>query len=502
MPASSGGGSRRRGRRPQDSPSSPSSSSSSDGDGDDGNSSKRWSSSWLMKMIKRAVAVVVAFIKRHRRRLTLSGYALLGFAITRVVLRMRSKARVRQAKRAAAKKVEVPFSEFLRRAQNGEVGRVFFSPQLFHFYGKNGDSVGNVTRPLPGNVPRGIVELLLENDVSFEKTRPAKLSWVPSMVVFLLPFLYLGGCGALLYKYFNDSMGGDVGKMKNGTASSPRSSSNGTSFKDVAGIDAAKQIVWEVSDFMKNPEKYRKLGAHLPSGILLVGPPGTGKTMLARAIANDAGVPFIYCTGSDFVEVFAGRGAGRVRRLFDRARKRAPAIIFFDEIDALGKKRTDLGMNEEREQTLNQVLAEMDGFSGEKKAPVLVIAATNRYDVLDSALTRPGRFDRIVRVELPNALGREEILSVHTRDKNLAIGTDLRLIAELTPKFSGADLSMIVNEAAIAAARKGRFEMRTEDFVGAVEMFKTSRGRGKKSGENFTERVGSLWSQFAHIPVD
>ena len=459
---------------------------------------KRAGSDWgqrALRLVRATFKAILAFIKRHRKTLSAASYAVLGVLVVRVIYRARARARRRAAQIAMSKKAEVPFSEFLNQVKAGDVTSVYFSPQLFKFYEKNG-TAAKTTRPLPGNVHRGIVDTLLENGVSFEKAPPAKLSWLPSALVFMVPFIYLGGCGMLLYKYFNDSMGGDVGKqLQSGSAGRDRGrGAGGTTFDDVAGIDAAKQVVWEVSDFIKYPQKYRNLGARLPTGVLLVGPPGTGKTMLARAIANDAGVAFLYCSGSDFVEVFAGRGAGRVRRLFQRARKRAPCIVFFDEIDALGKKRTDIGMNEEREQTLNQILAEMDGFSARSNAqssPVLVIAATNRYDVLDSALTRPGRFDRVVRVELPSVSGREEILRVHTRDKNLAAGTDLQLIAEITPKFSGADLAMIVNEAAISAARSGRMVMRTEDFLGAVDAFKTSRCKKK------ADAGSSIWAQLA-----
>src|SRR5262249_13154091 len=229
----------------------------------------------------------------------------------------------------------------------------------------------------------------------------------------------------------------------------------GVAFNDVAGCDEAKFELQEVVDFLKNPDRYKSLGAKIPKGVLLIGPPGTGKTLLARAVAGEAKVPFFSLSGSDFVEMFVGVGAARVRDLFVQAKGRAPCIIFIDELDAIGRQRgVHVGaVNDEREQTLNQLLVEMDGF--EANAGVILLAATNRPDVLDRALLRPGRFDRQVVVDAPDIDGREAILKVHAREKPLGPNVDLRRIAQSTPGFSGADLANALNEAALLAARRG-----------------------------------------------
>src|SRR5207248_3254760 len=236
-----------------------------------------------------------------------------------------------------------------------------------------------------------------------------------------------------------------------------------TTFDDIAGYEGAKQEVAEVVDFLKNPERYRRVGAVGPRGVLMVGPPGTGKTLMARAVAGQAGVPFFSVSGSSFVELFVGLGASRVRDLFSDARKRAPSIIFIDEIDAIGQRRGGaIVSNDEREQTLNQLLAEMDGF--DQSTGVVIIAATNRPEILDPALLRPGRFDRQVEIPLPNARERAAILAVHSRDKHFADDVDLDAIARGTPGFSGADLANLVNEAAILAARKNKERLDNGDF--------------------------------------
>merc|ERR1719327_564276 len=249
----------------------------------------------------------------------------------------------------------------------------------------------------------------------------------------------------------------DVGKSKTKLEMEPNT---GVTFEDVAGCDEAKLELEEIVTFLKQPEKFTKVGAKAPRGVLLEGPPGTGKTLLARAIAGEAGVPFTSASGSEFVEMFVGVGAARVRDLFKQAKDNAPCIIFIDEIDAIGRQRAGAssggmgGGNDEREQTLNQILTEMDGFEG--NSGVIVVAATNRSDVLDNALLRPGRFDRKVPVGLPDVDGRVEILKVHARNKPLAEGVSLKLIADRTSGFSGAQLQNLLNEAAIYAARKDR----------------------------------------------
>lgn len=252
-----------------------------------------------------------------------------------------------------------------------------------------------------------------------------------------------------------------------------------TTLKDVAGVDEAKEELWEVVDFLKSPSKYRAMGAKIPKGVLLVGAPGTGKTLLARAVAGEASVPFFSISGSEFVEMFVGVGASRVRDLFTKAKRNAPCIVYIDEIDAVGRKR-GAGMgggHDEREQTLNQILTEMDGF--EQDTNVIVMAATNRPDVLDSALLRPGRFDRRVVVDKPSMQGREEILKIHSKDKPLSKKVDLKLWARRTPGFTGADLENLLNEAAIHAARANQKEIKVEDIDSALE--KVTLGRERKS---------------------
>ena len=274
-----------------------------------------------------------------------------------------------------------------------------------------------------------------------------------------------------------------------------------TTFADVAGCDEAKEEVGEVVDFLRDPSKFQKLGGRIPKGILMVGPPGTGKTLLAKAIAGEAKVPFFTMAGSDFVEMFVGVGASRVRDLFDQAKKNAPCIIFIDEIDAVGRKRGGAGFSgghDEREQTLNQMLVEMDGFEGSEG--VIIIAATNRADVLDDALTRPGRFDRQVTVDLPNVKGREQILQVHLKKVLLADGVDAMQIARGTPGYSGAQLANLVNEAALFAARKNRRVVTMEDFEQARD--KINMGPERRSN-TMTEKeiINTAYHEAGHVIV-
>src|SRR5258706_7729941 len=243
----------------------------------------------------------------------------------------------------------------------------------------------------------------------------------------------------------------------------------GVTFSDVAGCDEAKYELQEVVDFLKNPDRYKSLGAKIPKGVLLVGPPGTGKTLLAKAVAGEAQVPFFSISGSDFVEMFVGVGASRVRDLFRQAREKAPCIIFIDEIDAIGRARGKslIQGNDERENTLNQLLVEMDGFSTEKG--VIIVAATNRPDVLDTALLRPGRFDRQISIDKPDLKGREQIFKVHLKTIKISSKLDIHKLAEQTPGFAGADIANVCNEAALIAARKGKDNVEMEDFQDAVD---------------------------------
>ena len=317
------------------------------------------------------------------------------------------------------------------------------------------------------------------NDATFKRNYlPAK---EPSLLATLLPTLLLLGGMALLWIFMMRQAGGGGGKMNTFGKAKPKPVEDGrrVTFADVAGADEEKEELVEVVDFLKNPKKFNALGARIPKGVLLMGPPGTGKTLLARAVAGEAGVPFYSISGSDFVEMFVGVGASRVRDLFDQAKKTSPSIVFIDEIDAVGRQRgAGLGGgHDEREQTLNQLLVEMDGFGA--NTGVIVMAATNRRDILDPALLRPGRFDRQIVVGYPDVKGREEILKVHTRNKPLGPDVDLNVIAKTTIGFTGADLENLVNEAALLAARKGRKAITMVDIEAAT--IKVVAGPEKRS---------------------
>lgn len=317
------------------------------------------------------------------------------------------------------------------------------------------------------------------NDATFKRNYlPAK---EPSLLATLLPTLLLLGGMALLWIFMMRQAGGGGGKMNTFGKAKPKPVEDGrrVTFADVAGADEEKEELVEVVDFLKDPKKFNALGARIPKGVLLMGPPGTGKTLLARAVAGEAGVPFYSISGSDFVEMFVGVGASRVRDLFDQAKKTSPSIVFIDEIDAVGRQRgAGLGGgHDEKEQTLNQLLVEMDGFGA--NTGVIVMAATNRRDILDPALLRPGRFDRQIVVGYPDVKGREEILKVHTRNKPLGPDVDLNVIAKTTIGFTGADLENLVNEAALLAARKGRKAITMVDIEAAT--IKVVAGPEKRS---------------------
>lgn len=304
--------------------------------------------------------------------------------------------------------------------------------------------------------------------------------WAKNLLPFILPFLLLG---VLLYFMMRGVQGANSKAMSFGQSQARQLGKDqkkpSVTFKNVAGSKEAKQELKEVIEFLKNPKKFRDLGARIPKGFLLLGPPGTGKTLMARAVAGEAGVSFFHISGSEFVEMFVGVGASRVRDLFKRARKDTPCIVFIDEIDAVARKRgAGLGgSHDEREQTLNQILVEMDGF--DPRTNIIVMAATNRPDVLDPALLRPGRFDRRVNIENPDIKEREEILKVHAKKKPLAKEVDLKRIAERTPGFSGADLDNLLNEAAISSARRNSKEVEMQDLYGSIE--KVMLGPEKKS---------------------
>ena len=317
-----------------------------------------------------------------------------------------------------------------------------------------------------------------DDRMTFNWIQASDNSWLWSLVPYLLMIVAMG---ALWYFMFKQTSGG--GKMnqfgKANLVKNDGKNARKTTFADVAGADEEKEELKEIVDFLKHPKKFNELGARIPKGVLLMGPPGTGKTLLARSVAGEAGVPFFSISGSDFVEMYVGVGASRVRDLFDQAKKNAPAIIFIDEIDAVGRHRgAGLGGgHDEREQTLNQLLVEMDGFSNNEG--IIVIAATNRRDILDPALLRPGRFDRQIVVNYPDVKGREEILKVHSRNKPLGFDVDLSVIAKSTAGFTGADLENLMNEAALLAARKGHKALTLQDIEEAT--IKVVAGPEKRS---------------------
>jgi cell division protease FtsH len=357
----------------------------------------------------------------------------------------------------------VPYSEFVAAVDSGAVSQVTLDGETVRYRGNDGNDYSTI-RPEDAE----ITQRLIERGIPV-KAESQQQSGFQSFLLSLLPFLLLIG----VWIYFMNRMqgGGKGGAMGFGKSKAKMlTEKHGrVTFDDVAGIDEAKEELEEIVEFLRNPQKFSRLGGKIPKGALLVGPPGTGKTLLARAIAGEAGVPFFTISGSDFVEMFVGVGASRVRDMFEQAKKNAPCIVFIDEIDAVGRHRGAGygGGNDEREQTLNQLLVEMDGF--EANEGVIIIAATNRKDVLDPALLRPGRFDRQVTVPNPDIKGREKILNVHARKTPLGPDVDLRLIARGTPGFSGADLANLVNEAALMAARIGRRFVTMVDFENAKD---------------------------------
>ena len=358
---------------------------------------------------------------------------------------------------------EVSYSEFMTKVKAHEVKEVEIKGNELMVTPNEGTKF---TLVAPSD--DALVGTLLENNVKVTGRQVEGASFWQNLLFSLLPILLLVGLWFFMMRQMNGGKNGvmSVGKSK---ARLQDDSAKKVNFSDVAGCDEAKEEVKEIVDFLKDPQKFQKLGGNIPHGVLLVGPPGTGKTLLAKAIAGEARVPFFSVSGSDFVEMFVGVGASRVRDMFDQAKKHAPCIIFVDEIDAVGRHRGSGtgGGNDEREQTLNQMLVEMDGFEG--NSGVIVIAATNRVDVLDKALLRPGRFDRQVYVGLPDIRGREQILNVHMRKVPVAKDVDMAVIARGTPGFSGADLANLVNEAALFAARRNKRLVEMQDFEDAKD---------------------------------
>ncbi|WP_413677237.1 ATP-dependent zinc metalloprotease FtsH [Prochlorococcus sp. MIT 0916] len=359
------------------------------------------------------------------------------------------------------------YSDFIEAVQDRQVSRVLISPDKGT--AQIVESDGN--RALVNLAPdQELLQLLTDNDVDIAvqpTTQANPLQQAATSLIF--PILLLGGL-FFLFRRAGSGGGGNpamsFGKSKARLQMEPETK---ITFGDVAGIEGAKLELTEVVDFLKNPDRFTAVGAKIPKGVLLVGPPGTGKTLLAKAVAGEASVPFFSISGSEFVEMFVGVGASRVRDLFEQAKKNAPCIVFIDEIDAVGRQRgAGLGGgNDEREQTLNQLLTEMDGFEG--NSGIIIVAATNRPDVLDSALMRPGRFDRQVTVDRPDYSGRLQILKVHARSKTLSKGVDLDQVARRTPGFTGADLANLLNEAAILAARRELTEVSNDEIGAAIE---------------------------------
>ncbi|MDY5188570.1 MAG: ATP-dependent zinc metalloprotease FtsH [Succinivibrio sp.] len=388
------------------------------------------------------------------------------------------------------------YTTFVREVQSDQVQEVVFDGKVINGLKKSGERFVTVM-PLADTA---IIDTLLTHNVRASGTKPEEPSTLLSIFVSWFPMLLLI---AIWLFYMRQMQGGGKGNpLSFGKSKAKLLSENQikTTFADVAGCDEAKEDVVELVDFLKDPTKYSKLGGRIPRGVLMVGPPGTGKTLLARAIAGEAKVPFFSISGSDFVEMFVGVGASRVRDMFAQAKKNAPCIIFIDEIDAVGRKR-GIGMgggHDEREQTLNQLLVEMDGFEGFEA--VIVIAATNRPDVLDPALLRPGRFDRQVVVGLPDVRGREQILNVHVKKVPLGKDVDTATIARGTPGFSGAELANLVNEAALSAARHNKRVVNMEEFEQAKD--KLLMGAERRSmAMNEHEKINTAYHEAGHAIV-
>ena len=394
--------------------------------------------------------------------------------------------------------VAVEYSTFKDMIREGQIQQVAFSEDQYIGYQITQESARELlaqyaqSRQIPHDIDTSkiipystyiiqdasFVPMLDEYDVEYYATAPAEPSVLMSLLSAFLPLIIFFFFFRWMTKRLNSGAGGVMSFNQN-KAQIVAEGDTGVRFADVAGCDESKQELEEVVDFLKNSGKYTAIGAKIPKGVLLVGPPGTGKTLLARAVAGEAGVPFFKMSGADFVEMFVGVGAARVRDLFKQAREKAPCIVFIDEIDAIGRQRSSAGIggNDEREQTLNQLLVEMDGF--DSRSGVIILAATNRAEILDPALLRPGRFDRQVLVDKPDLEGRLAILKIHSKNLRLAPDVDLRKIAQASAGLAGADLANICNEAALMAVRAKRDKVRQEDFEEAIE--KSIAGLERKS---------------------
>ncbi len=455
-------------------------------------------------------------------------YLMIGFLV--LILGTFAGSMLLNGNRGASSSVS--YSEFLQQVQEKEVDAVQIEGQTITYTLKDDDKKAYQTTMV--NDP-GLVDRLIDGGASFTEIPVRNNSGSSLMIYWILNIALWGlliwiivrrfrkmfnpksGSGGFTFTSPNessddsdgDSSGGGgfpfggfggMGNMGKTNAKVYKGEMTHTSFKDVAGQDEAKQNLKEIVNFLNEPAKYKEIGAKMPKGALLVGPPGTGKTLLARAVAGEAGVPFYFIAGSEFVEMFVGRGAARVRDLFKEARKHAPCIIFIDEIDTIGKKRDGSGFsgNDEREQTLNQLLAEMDGFDGSKG--IVLLAATNRPDSLDPALTRPGRFDRRIPVELPDLEGREEILRLHAKNVKMVQNVDFNMIARASAGTSGADLANIVNEGALLAVRDGRKQVTQRDLEEAIEIVIAGEQKKNKVISN-KERMIVAYHEIGHALV-
>ena len=419
----------------------------------------------------------------HKRRRNMILYVLIAFAVYLVL----SNVLFPSFQNGGMQVEDVTYSQLLDDLKDKKVKEISYTTDdaqaMYTRKGEKDKAYRTTTMPTDVDLTNRIEEAGAELKVTIPKQDSGM--WTYLMVTVFAPMLIFFLLGWWLNRRMKKAMGDDNpsmdfsgggfgglggGNLGKSGARIVASKDVGVTFKDVAGQEEAKESLKEVVDFLENPQRYEEIGAKLPRGALLVGPPGTGKTLLAKAVAGEAGVPFFSISGSEFVEMFVGRGAAKVRDLFKQAKEKAPCIVFIDEIDTIGKKRDGGGFsgNDEREQTLNQLLTEMDGFDNQKG--IVVLAATNRPDSLDAALLRPGRFDRRVPVELPDLAGRKAILELHTKDVKTEPGIDLTTIARATPGASGADLANIINEGALRAVRLGRKRATQEDFEESVEV--------------------------------
>ncbi|NOZ72379.1 MAG: ATP-dependent zinc metalloprotease FtsH, partial [Chloroflexi bacterium] len=364
---------------------------------------------------------------------------------------------------------EVSYSQFLQDLKEGKIDTVTLGEEriVYTTKGEGKDQPGDIYNTARVDDP-DLTQRLIDAGVTFKAQAPTS-TFLTDLMGWLIPLLPLVIIWFLIFRQMGQA-GRGIMSIGRSRVREIHGEMTGVKFEDVGGVDEVETELKEIIEFLKNPERFRRLGAKLPKGVLLVGPPGTGKTLLAKATAGEAGVPFFSISGSDFVEMFVGVGAARVRDLFEQAKAKAPCIVFIDEIDAIGQARNTTGIgvtNDEREQTLNQLLTEMDGF--ESNQGVVIMAATNRPEVLDKALLRPGRFDRQIQVTLPTETGRLQILKIHTRQVKLAPDIDLKRLAQITPGFSGADLANLVNEAALLAVRRNADAVTMDDFDLAIE---------------------------------